>query len=279
MLGGICTGEIKIGDSYDEWLAALEDTGPGCPGRRAPPKPAGVAGNLPADVVITTGRHRRAPAPTTSARRRRTGRTAADRRHRHAAGPPRRAGGTAGRPLHHRPARQSAGGHDGSVHHRRDRCWRRWGTGPLPPVAQVPCGSTIEPDPGRTRLMPFRLLYGMASPAQHTGPGMMRGLAAADGVLVVPAARRPAGGAGPRLRAAVGPAHPGARRHRGAGQDRRRSAPPGNRPAPAAPWTGAPCLTDGRRRPGARARVPGTGRAWLPLASPAGDCDDRSTCC
>jgi molybdopterin molybdotransferase len=34
--------------------------------------------------------------------------------------------------------------------------------------------------------MPFRLLYGMASPAQHTGPGMMRGLAAAEGVLVVP---------------------------------------------------------------------------------------------
>jgi molybdopterin molybdotransferase len=44
----------------------------------------------------------------------------------------------------------------------------------------------LEPDPGRTRLMPFRLLYGMASPAQHTGPGMMRGLASADGVLVVP---------------------------------------------------------------------------------------------
>ena len=44
----------------------------------------------------------------------------------------------------------------------------------------------IDPDPGRTRLMPFRLLYGMASPAQHAGPGMMRGLAAADGVLVVP---------------------------------------------------------------------------------------------
>lgn len=34
--------------------------------------------------------------------------------------------------------------------------------------------------------MPFRLLYGMASPAQHTGPGMMRGLASADGVMVVP---------------------------------------------------------------------------------------------
>jgi molybdopterin molybdotransferase len=53
-------------------------------------------------------------------------------------------------------------------------------------VIEVPCGTMIDPDPGRTRLMPFRMLYGMASPAQHTGPGMMRGLAAADGVLVVP---------------------------------------------------------------------------------------------
>ena len=60
------------------------------------------------------------------------------------------------------------------------------GHGPMPPLSEVPCGSTIDADPGRTRLMPFRLLYGMASPAQHTGPGMMRGLAAADGVLVVP---------------------------------------------------------------------------------------------
>ena len=60
------------------------------------------------------------------------------------------------------------------------------GHGSLPEVQAVPCGTMIEPDPGRTRLMPFRLLYGMASPAQHTGPGMMRGLAAADGVMVVP---------------------------------------------------------------------------------------------
>ena len=28
MLGGICAGETKIGDSYAEWLAALEDTDP-----------------------------------------------------------------------------------------------------------------------------------------------------------------------------------------------------------------------------------------------------------
>ena len=42
MLGGICTEEVKVGDTYAEWLAALEDT-----------DPAGE--NLPADVVITTG--------------------------------------------------------------------------------------------------------------------------------------------------------------------------------------------------------------------------------
>ena len=60
------------------------------------------------------------------------------------------------------------------------------GHGSLPEVQAVPCGTMIEPDPGRTRLMRVRLLYGMASPAQHTGPGMMRGLAAADGVMVVP---------------------------------------------------------------------------------------------
>ena len=28
MLGGICAGETKIGDSYAEWLTALEDTDP-----------------------------------------------------------------------------------------------------------------------------------------------------------------------------------------------------------------------------------------------------------
>jgi molybdopterin molybdotransferase len=60
------------------------------------------------------------------------------------------------------------------------------GHGSLPPVQEVPCGTTLEPEPGRTRLMPFRLLYGMASPVGHTGPGMMRGLASAHGVMVVP---------------------------------------------------------------------------------------------
>ena len=35
---------------------------------------------------------------------------------------------------------------------------------------EVPCGTMIEPDPGRTRLMPFRLLYGMASPRSTPAP-------------------------------------------------------------------------------------------------------------
>jgi molybdopterin molybdotransferase len=50
----------------------------------------------------------------------------------------------------------------------------------------VPCGAMLDADPGRTRLLPFRFVYGLASPAQHSGPGMMRGLANADGVMVVP---------------------------------------------------------------------------------------------
>jgi molybdopterin molybdotransferase len=34
--------------------------------------------------------------------------------------------------------------------------------------------------------MPFRWVNGLATPAHYTGPGMMRGLASADGVMVVP---------------------------------------------------------------------------------------------
>ena len=188
MLGGICAGETKIGDSYAEWLAALEDTDPaeafdesdvgqlsGSP----------VAELLPADVVITTGG---------------TGRSGTDHLRRSVAelggrllidGIAMRPGhpavlaelpdgrfiiGLPGNPLAAMMALSTLGAPLlAALGHRT-----------LPPVTEVPCGSTIDPDPGRTRLMPFRLVYGMASPAQHAGPGMMRGLAAADGVLVVP---------------------------------------------------------------------------------------------
>ena len=188
MLGGICAGETKIGDSYAEWLAALEDTDP------AEGIGAAAAGQflarsaaelLPADVVITTGGT--GPSGTDHLRRSVAelgGRLLID-------GIAMRPGhpavlaelpdgrfiiGLPGNPLAAMMALSTIGAPLlAALGHRS-----------LPPVTEVPCGAMIEPDPGRTRLMPFRLLYGMASPARHTGPGMMRGLAAADGVLVVP---------------------------------------------------------------------------------------------
>jgi molybdopterin molybdotransferase len=207
MLGGICTEEVKIGDTYAEWLAALEDgepvpagggqsggqsssasdtpfrDGPG--GRSAAPAADPAAESLPADVVITTGG---------------TGRSGTDHLRRSVGelggrllidGIAMRPGhpavlaelpdgryilGLPGNPLAAMMALSTIGA----------PLLAALGHGSIPPLSEVPCGSTIDADPGRTRLMPFRLLYGMASPAQHTGPGMMRGLAAADGVLVVP---------------------------------------------------------------------------------------------
>lgn len=188
MLGGICAGETKIGDSYAEWLAALKDTDPAeAFGKSDVGQPSGSAAAelLPADVVITTGGTGR--SGTDHLRRSVTelgGRLLID-------GIAMRPGhpavlaelpdgrfiiGLPGNPLAAMMALSTLGAPLlAALGHRT-----------VPPVTEVPCGSTIDPDPGRTRLMPFRLVYGMASPAQHTGPGMMRGLAAADGVLVVP---------------------------------------------------------------------------------------------
>ncbi len=57
---------------------------------------------------------------------------------------------------------------------------------PLPGTFEVACGSPIKEYHGPTRLMPYRLVYGLASPCAHTDSAMMRGMAAADGVMVVP---------------------------------------------------------------------------------------------
>ncbi|TLM82606.1 molybdopterin molybdotransferase MoeA [Pseudarthrobacter sp. NamE2] len=63
---------------------------------------------------------------------------------------------------------------------------------PLQEVEQVLSGSDVEADSGfsegrgRTRLMPCRVLSGLVFPVAHTAPGMMRGLAGADGVMAVP---------------------------------------------------------------------------------------------
>ncbi|PYI68970.1 molybdopterin molybdenumtransferase MoeA [Arthrobacter livingstonensis] len=62
----------------------------------------------------------------------------------------------------------------------------RLGSRPLPGTFEVACGSPLKEYHGPTRLMPYRLVYGLASPCSHTDSAMMRGFAAADGVMVVP---------------------------------------------------------------------------------------------
>ena len=206
MLGGIFAGQEKIGDHYHEWLAALADDGPAeAPGSEKASRAEGPADDpgspavpalahdaeeagieeAPADVVITTGG---------------TGRSGTDHLRRAVGelGGRLLIDGIAMRPGHPAVLAELPDGRfilglpGNPLAAMMALCTvgapllAALGHGTLPPVGEVPCGTMIEPDPGRTRLMPFRLLYGMASPAQHAGPGMMRGLASADGVLVVP---------------------------------------------------------------------------------------------
>lgn len=225
MLGGIPGGMQRIGDSYPEWLAALEDVVP-----EAPDAPG-----QPADVVITTGG---------------TGRSGTDHLRRAVAelggrllidGVAMRPGhpavlaelpdgrfvlGLPGNPLAAMMALSTVGA----------PLLAALGHAAMPAVQEVPCGTMIEPDPGRTRLMPFRLLFGMASPAQHTGPGMMRGLASADGVLVVPPHGVQLGEPVPAFALPWGPPipppeAPGKQKPRSGG----RAAQPKTKPTPAGP--------------------------------------------
>ncbi|WP_427016515.1 molybdopterin molybdotransferase MoeA [Pseudarthrobacter sp. P1] len=62
----------------------------------------------------------------------------------------------------------------------------RLGSRPAPATLEVACGTPIKEYAGPTRLMPYRLVYGLASPTAHSDSAMMRGLAAADGVMLVP---------------------------------------------------------------------------------------------
>jgi molybdopterin molybdotransferase len=225
MLGGIAGEQQRIGDSYDEWLTGLEDVVPEAPG----------APDLPADVVITTGG---------------TGRSGTDHLRRAVAelggrlvidGIAMRPGhpavlaelpdgrfvlGLPGNPLAAMMALVTVGAPLLSA----------LGHGSLPEVQEVSCGSMIEPDPGRTRLMPFRLLYGMASPARHTGPGMMRGLASADGVMVVPPHGVQLGELVPAVALPWGPPIPSAAES--AGKAKPRSAARPGRTAPKAAASG-----------------------------------------
>ncbi|WP_284982142.1 molybdopterin molybdotransferase MoeA [Arthrobacter sp. efr-133-TYG-118] len=171
MLGGVPGGQRRIGDSYQEWLTTLSDTGTD-PAERP-------------DVVITTGG---------------TGRSGTDhfRNAIAALGGRLLLDGIAMRPGHPAVLAELPDGRFviglpgnplaammalitigapliAALGHR-----------PLANLSRVTSATAIDPDPGRTRLMPFRLDNGLASPAHHTGPGMMRGLAWADGVLAVP---------------------------------------------------------------------------------------------
>jgi molybdopterin molybdotransferase len=225
MLGGIAGEQQRIGDSYDEWLTALEDVVPEAPG----------APDLPADVVITTGG---------------TGRSGTDHLRQAVAelGGRLVIDGIAMRPGHpavlaELPDGRFVLGLPGnplaammSLVTVGAPLLAALGHGSLPEVQEVPCGSMIEPDPGRTRLMPFRLLYGMASPAQHTGPGMMRGLASADGVMVVPPHGVQLGELVPAVALPWGPRIPSAAES--AGKAKPRSAARPGRTAPKAAASG-----------------------------------------
>jgi molybdopterin molybdotransferase len=171
MLGGVPEPLVRIGDSYEEWLTAL--------GASETPM-----GQWP-DVIVTTGG---------------TGRSGADH-FRNAVvalggrlvidgiamrpGHPAALGklpngrfvvGLPGNPLAALMALFTVGG----------PLLAALGHQPLPGISRVPCGTIIDAHRASTRLMPFRWNNGQAAPAHHTGPGMMRGLASADGVMVVP---------------------------------------------------------------------------------------------
>jgi molybdopterin molybdotransferase len=171
MLGGVPGQLVRIGDSYEEWLTAL--------GAAEAPM-----GQWP-DVIVTTGG---------------TGRSGADH-FRNAVtalggrllidgiamrpGHPVALGklpngrfvvGLPGNPLAALMALFTVGG----------PLLAALGHQPVPGVSRVLCGATVDAHRASTRLMPFRWVNGMAAPAPFTGPGMMRGLAGADGVMVVP---------------------------------------------------------------------------------------------
>ena len=171
LLGGVAGAPQRIGDSFGSWLDALDSP-------RIPPA-------AHADVIITTGG---------------TGKSGTDhfRAAIDALGGQLLVDGIAMRPGH--PA-VLAGLPDGrfvvglpgnplaaliSLLTIGAPLLASLGGAQLPPLQLVMSGCDLEGDPGRTRLVPCRFLSGLAFPVQHTGPGMMRGLAWAEAVMAVP---------------------------------------------------------------------------------------------
>ncbi|MHA7210357.1 molybdopterin molybdotransferase MoeA [Arthrobacter sp. MDT1-65] len=70
---------------------------------------------------------------------------------------------------------------------------------PLEAPRTMTSADAFEPLPRRSRLVPYRVETGHAVPSTHQRSGMLRGLAAADGVLVIPPEGCEAGDAVPAL--------------------------------------------------------------------------------
>jgi molybdopterin molybdotransferase len=171
LLGGIPGSPLRIGDSYDEWLTALADSE--------------VLPGQPPDLTITTGG---------------TGRSGTD--HFRAAvaalGGRLLLDGVAMRPGHpavlaELPVGRFVVGLPGNplaammaLTTLAEPLLAALGNRPLKGVEHVTSGADVDPDPGRTRLVPCKFIHGLAFPTSHSGPGMMRGLAWADGVMAVP---------------------------------------------------------------------------------------------
>ncbi|MDI2034409.1 molybdopterin molybdotransferase MoeA [Paenarthrobacter nitroguajacolicus] len=168
-LGGVPTGQLRIGDSYQEWLTALDGDGEG----RRP------------EVTITTGG---------------TGKSGTD--HFRAAvvalGGRLLLDGVAMRPGHPAVLAALPDGHfiiglPGNplaamlaLMTLGEPLLAALGNRTPQEPTPVLSGADLEPTPGKTRLVPCSVVHGLVFPASHTGPGMMRGLAWADGYMAVP---------------------------------------------------------------------------------------------
>ena len=171
LLGATPGSPFRIGDSYHDWLSALGDSG-------------SLTGQRP-DVTITTGG---------------TGRSGTD--HFRAAvaalGGRLLLDGVAMRPGHpavlaELPDGRFLLGLPGNplaammaLTTLAEPLLAALGNMSMSAVGHVISGADVDPYPGRTRLIPCTFSHGLAFPVSHTGPGMMRGLAWADGVMAVP---------------------------------------------------------------------------------------------
>ncbi|MFC8040252.1 molybdopterin molybdotransferase MoeA [Paenarthrobacter sp. NPDC057355] len=168
-LGGVPLGQTRIGDSYEEWLTALAGAG---------------AGQRP-EVTITTGG---------------TGKSGTDhfRAAIEALGGRLLLDGVAMRPGHpavmaELPDGRFILGLPGnplaamlSLMTLGEPLLAALGNRPFREATPLLSGADVEPCPGKTRLLPCSIVHGLVFPASHTGPGMMRGLAWADGYMAVP---------------------------------------------------------------------------------------------